>query len=194
MFTHTLDDRTDLRILEMRDAEDVFALMSAERSRHAELDDSFSLDDVKSKIKKDLDLFAEGKGLGAGIFYDRELAGAIRYHEIDLINRSTELGYWVGAAFEGKGLVTKACRAFIAHAFDTLELNRIVINCAAENIKSRAVPERLGFVQESIARQAEWIQDHFADVIAYSMLKDDWRTSRHADFEAVRSVACSISS
>ena len=143
--------------------------------RHPELSKTFSPDDAKGKIRHDLALFAENKGLGVGIWYKGELAGGIRYHEIDLVNRSTELGYWVGENFEGKGLAIKACRAFIDHAFSALSLNRIVISCGMENHKSRAIPEKLGFIEEGIARQSEWLHDRFVDMVIYSMLADEWQ-------------------
>ncbi len=174
MFKNVIDESTELRILEERHAGEVYALMSADLSRHPELGETFAVEFVKDKIRHDLSLHAESMGLGAGIWYNGDLAGAIRYHEIDLINRSTELGYWVGSAFEGKGLVTKACRAFIDHAFRSLDLNRIVISCAAPNLRSRAVPERLGFKQEFVARQSERLQGGFVDMVIYSLLKSEW--------------------
>ncbi|CAN5507057.1 MAG: GNAT family N-acetyltransferase [Pyrinomonadaceae bacterium] len=175
MFIYKIDDETELRLYEERDAEQMYALFAESRGRHAELDKNFSLEDVKGKIRLDLDLFAKHKGLGTGIWYCGKLAGGIRYHEIDLVNRTTELGYWLGEKFEGKGLVIKACRALIDHAFGPLGLNRIVISCAVENKKSRAVPEKLGFKEEGVARQSEWQHESFVDMVIYAMLADEWR-------------------
>jgi len=71
--------------------------------------------------------------------------------------------------------VIKACRAFIDHAFGPLGLNRIIISCAVENKKSRAVPEKLGFKEEGVARQSEWQHESFVDMVIYAMLADEWR-------------------
>jgi ribosomal-protein-serine acetyltransferase len=175
MFSYKISVEIELRLLEERHAEQAFALIVEDRERHAELDKNLSLDDVRNKIRHDLDLFADNKGLNVGVWYQGILAGTVRYHEIDWPNKSTELGYWVGVAFEGLGLITKTCRVLIDYAFDELGLNRIVISCAVGNQKSRAIPERLGFTQEGVLRQSEWLQDHFTDTAVYGMLASEWR-------------------
>ena len=175
MFRFQIDDNSEIRILEERHAEVLLALIEQNRERHLEIPQLFSLDEAREAIRRDLALFAENKGLGIGIWHRGEFAGAVRYHEIDWENRSTEFGYWLGSEFEGKGLITKVCGVMIAHAFEKLKLNRIVIICDTANPKSRAVAERLGFTGEGVLRQAEWLKDRFIDQAVYSLLADEWR-------------------
>jgi ribosomal-protein-serine acetyltransferase len=118
MFSYKISAEIELRLLEERHAEQVFALIVEDRERHPELDKNLSLDDVEKKISHDLALFADNKGLNVGVWYRGILAGTVRYHEIDWPNRSTELGYWVGGAYEGLGLITKTCRVLIDYAFN----------------------------------------------------------------------------
>jgi ribosomal-protein-serine acetyltransferase len=174
MFSHRVDAHSELRTLEERDAALLFNLVEQNRERHPEIPQLYSLADARIYIKRDLALFAENKGLGVGIWYQGDLAGAVRYHEIDWTNRSTELGYWLGAAFEGRGLVTAACRAMIDHAFNELGLNRVVISCASENQRSRAIAVNLGFIQEGILRQSDWLKDGFVDQVVYGILASEW--------------------
>jgi ribosomal-protein-serine acetyltransferase len=70
--------------------------------------------------------------------------------------------------------MTRSCRAIITYLFNELKLNRVEIRAAEFNMKSRSVPERLGFVQEGIVRQEEWINDHYVDHVIYGMLAKDW--------------------
>jgi ribosomal-protein-serine acetyltransferase len=63
----------------------------------------------------------------------------------------------------------------VDYAFSGLKLNRVEIACATENKKSQAIPKRLGFTEEGIARQAEWLYDHYVDHIVYGLLASDWK-------------------
>jgi ribosomal-protein-serine acetyltransferase len=65
----------------------------------------------------------------------------------------------------------------LEYSFGRMGLNRIEIRCATENLKSRAIPERLGFKDEGIIRDAEWLYDHYVDHIIYGMLESQWRSS-----------------
>ncbi len=175
MFRHQIDNNSEIRILEERHTKAFLDLIEQNRERHLEIPQLFSLEEAREAIKRDLLLFAQNKGLGIGIWHRGKLAGSIRFHEIDWANRSTEFGYWLGAEFEGKGLITKVCRVMISYAFEKLELNRIVIICDMANQKSRAVAERLGFTKEGTLRQSEWLKDRFIDQAVYSLLADEWQ-------------------
>jgi ribosomal-protein-serine acetyltransferase len=50
----------------------------------------------------------------------------------------------------------------------------VVIEAVVDNTRSRAIPERLGFTQEGILREAKRIRGRFEDAALYSMLASDW--------------------
>lgn len=81
----------------------------------------------------------------------------------------------MGQQFQGKGIITQACAALVDHAFQEMNLHRVEIRTAVENFKSRAVPERLGFKEEGIARQSAWLYDQFIDHVVYGMLAEEWK-------------------
>ena len=91
-------------------------------------------------------------------------------HRIDERNRATSIGYWLDASHQGQGLMSMAVQAVLDYSFDTLKLHRVELRAAIENQPSRAIPERLGFQQEGIARDAEWLYDHFVDLVVYAKL------------------------
>ena len=160
------------------DGESLFALTDSCRPYLKEwlpwVDEIKNPEDTKSFIKLTKRQFAGNNGVQAGIFYQGKIAGVIGFHSINWANQSTDLGYWLGEQYQGKGLMVRACKAFINYAFKELELNRVEIRCAAGNIKSRAIPECLGFVEEGMIRDAEWLYDHYVDHVVYGLLRREY--------------------
>ena len=180
MFVCKVDDEIELRLLEERHAEDVFALVDANRAHLRQwlpwVDAEVSPQEARDYIRKMRERFAHFTALAAGIWYRGRMVGTIGFVNIDLANRGAELGYWLDAGSEGHGIITRACRALINYAFDDLKLQRIVIRCADGNHKSRAIPQRLGFKQEGQMRQAIWLYDRGWDAVFYGMLAAEWQT------------------
>jgi len=71
--------------------------------------------------------------------------------------------------------MTRACRAIATEAFRQYGLHRIEIRCATGNGRSAAIPRRLGFAEEGILREAEWLYDHWVDLRVFSMLEHNWK-------------------
>lgn len=136
--------------------------------------DHYSVEDARRQIKQSLARYVERNGFWSGIWHRGELAGCLVYNYIDWKHRSTEISYFLGAEFEGKGLITKACRAAVNYAFNDQGLHRIEIRCASENLRSRAVPERLGFRTEGTLLKANWLHTRYVDVVVYGLLVDEW--------------------
>jgi ribosomal-protein-serine acetyltransferase len=180
MFSLKLATDLELRLLEERHAEELFEVVDQNRLYLRQwlpwLDTNTSPADTRIYIKGALDQFINNVGLIAGIWYQNQIIGVIGYNTLDWQNRIAQVGYWLDAGFQGKGIVTVACQSLIDYAFKELELNRVEIHCAIGNKKSRAIPQRLGFTQEGIVRQAEWLYDHFVDHIIYGVLASEWKT------------------
>lgn len=81
------------------------------------------------------------------------VVGCSGLHRIDWDVPKFEIGYWVRTRFAGKGYITEAVAGITDFAFDTLEAQRIEIQCDASNERSAAVPRRLGFVHEGTFRR-----------------------------------------
>ncbi|SET01637.1 Protein N-acetyltransferase, RimJ/RimL family [Oceanobacillus limi] len=76
-------------------------------------------------------------------------------HRIDWDIPKFEIGYWIDTRHSGKGYVTEAVEGIANFAFRELNAKRVEIQCDAKNVKSRAVPERLGFELEGILKNDE---------------------------------------
>jgi ribosomal-protein-serine acetyltransferase len=175
----SVDEDTNLCILEERHAQELFELVDDNRAHLRAwlpwVDYERSAEDSRAFIKNSLRQFAHNQGFQLGIWYTGQLAGVIGYHPINWSNRKVEIGYWLAQSFEGKGLMTKACKSLVTYAFDELELNKVVIECATGNRRSCAIPKRLGFQQEGVLSDAEWLYDHYVDLAVYGMLARDWQ-------------------
>jgi ribosomal-protein-serine acetyltransferase len=140
-----------------------------------------SVGDVEKAIGAWQQLSAINRAVYAGIWFNGRLCGMIHHLNVDWLNHCAVLSYWLDAAHQGRGIMTACCRAFLAHGFDTWKLNRITIECATENTRSRAIPERLGFKLEGIVRHIEWLHDHFADHAIYGLLRSEYVEGRSAN-------------
>jgi ribosomal-protein-serine acetyltransferase len=179
MFSKSLQDGFELRLLEERHAAEVFAAVDRERAHLrtwlAWVDATQSEDDSLSFIRSTLEQFSTNRGFAAGIWDGTKLAGTVGTHPIDWLNRRVEIGYWLAREFEGRGVATEACRALIGHLFREMDLHRVEIRCAAANGKSAAIPRRLGFVHEATLREAHFVNGVCHDLMIFGMLKRDWK-------------------
>lgn len=179
MFYYKLNDELELRLLELRHAESLFVLTDKSRSYLREwlpwVDFTMDVSNSRGFIEGTLKQFSANNGFQAGIWYRGELAGVIGLHGINWAQRSTSLGYWLGEGYQGKGLITIACKSIIEYCFNELNLKRIEIRAATENHKSQAIPERLGFQKEGCIRSAEFLYDRYVDHYVYGLLKEDYK-------------------
>jgi ribosomal-protein-serine acetyltransferase len=181
MFSFNVDENIQLKLLETRYSEELFVLTDKNRSYLREwlpwVDGTKRPDNTKDFINFTLKGFADNNGFNTGIFYKGTIVGCIGLHGIDWNNKKTSIGYWLGSEYQGKGIMTKSCKAVVNYVFNDLGLNRVEIRAAILNVRSRAIPERLGFTHEGIIRSAEWLYDHFVDHVVYGMLKEEWNIS-----------------
>lgn len=178
MFSYRIDDKLHIKLLELHHAEELFKLSDRHRDHLRKwlpwVDGTTTVEDTKLFIQSSLQQFAAQNGFQAAIWCEGHIVGCIGLHVIDWNNKKTSIGYWLAPEQQGKGIMTRACRALIDYSFNELNLNRIEIRAGEFNQKSRAIPERLGFVQEGIVRQAEWLYDHYIDHVIYGMLAEHW--------------------
>lgn len=173
------DADTVLRVFAEEDAASLFLLTDQNRAYLRQwlpwLDSTRSVADSLAFILDELARYKTNRGFSCGIWYQGQLVGSIGFHDINWKESKVEIGYWLSASFQGKGLMTHACCAMIDYAFNILHLKQVDIRCATGNSRSRAIPQRLGFQEIGLVQQAEWLYDHFVDLIVYSMWAETWQ-------------------
>jgi ribosomal-protein-serine acetyltransferase len=182
MFARTVAPGIELRLFDRKDADDLFAVIEAERSYLREwlpwVDVSRSADDVRHFIERVQNQFASNQGPQSALWVYGCISGAVGVHPIDWPNRHCSIGYWLESGLQGRGIMTRACASILDYLFDELGLHRVTIQCGTGNHKSCSIPQRLGFVREGVIRQAEWVNDRWLDMVVWGMLEDEWRARR----------------
>ncbi len=88
---------------------------------------------------------------------------------------SIELGYFLVQAATGKGYAIEAARAVIGYAFENLRVERIDLQCRADNPASMRVAERCGFQLEGRQRRRHRKKDgSLVDRLWYGLLRAEW--------------------
>ncbi|MDP5276215.1 GNAT family N-acetyltransferase [Chengkuizengella axinellae] len=178
MFSYKIEDDLYLKLIELKDAEKIFHLIDQSRDHLRKwlgwVDMTIFEDDYKRIVEQSLVQFAENKSIDTVIIYKDKYVGKAAFNKIDPSIKQVTLAYWLGNEYQGKGIITKVVKSLTDYAIHEMNMNRVEIRVAKENKKSRAVPERLDFVQEGCIRRAEWLYDHYVDHTVYSMLAEDW--------------------
>ena len=115
----------------------------------------------KTRIKWGLRLRREGSLIGQCELFD--------FAE----QSKAEIGYWLGAAYQGQGLMTECLHTVVRYGFDTMGLHRIYARTAAENMPSLAMLKKAGFVQEGVLRQDSRRDGSWGDTALMAILKSD---------------------
>lgn len=113
-----------------------------------------SVEQRRAWIAEESARWAAGTEFTMGMF-DAEgaLLGGTGFHVLTDPERLA-IGYWIDAAHQGMGLVTEAAAALTLVALETAGSPEVVIEHAASNARSAAVPRRLGYVQRDTSRTA----------------------------------------
>jgi RimJ/RimL family protein N-acetyltransferase len=95
-----------------------------------------------------------------------------------------EIGYWIRKDAIGQGFATEVSAALTRVAFEVQACHRVEIHCDPRNVRSAAVPRKLGFTHEATLR--ERAPDHLGrwkDSMVWSLLARDYPFSPAAQAE-----------
>lgn len=80
------------------------------------------------------------------------LLGSVGLHRTDWALPKTEVGYWVRSSAAGRGVASEGVRALTDWALGPFGARRVELVTDRENLASRRVAERCGFVLEGVHR------------------------------------------
>ncbi|WP_245690611.1 GNAT family N-acetyltransferase [Actinomyces ruminicola] len=84
------------------------------------------------------------------------------------------VGYWIGAQWEGRGVMTLAVAMVLDHLLgEQVGLHRVEIDVRPENTRSLAVCRRLGLRQEGLRRGLMFINGAWADHVVFAVVAEE---------------------
>lgn len=202
MFYLAIDQEIQLRTLHPDDAEMLFHLVERNRSRLCpwippsalpgsissarkltiesflnSLPDPLEEQETCLAYLQELDQYIPplNPPLEIGIWVNEQLAGQIMLVRLQEKFTEAEIGYWIDSAREGHGIVTKSVSGLMDYAIGNMGIERFLIGCAAENHRSSAIPERLGYRLLATVPDGEIVGDHIYDRLIYEMQANAWR-------------------
>ncbi|MGQ0484456.1 MAG: GNAT family N-acetyltransferase [Hyphomicrobiales bacterium] len=104
---------------------------------------------------------------------ERQFRGALTFSNVRRgVAQTASLGYWIGAPFARRGLMTSAVGLAMGFAFDHLQLHRIEAACLPDNAASLALLARCGFEREGLARRYLKIAGLWQDHLLFARLSN----------------------
>ena len=97
--------------------------------------------------------------------------GIIPGTDVDRV--SAEVGYWLGRAFWGRGLATRALESLTAYAFGTFDFTRLFATPFAFNAASIRVLEKAGWRREGVFRMAVVKEGRIGDRLVYARTRPE---------------------
>jgi ribosomal-protein-serine acetyltransferase len=176
------DDGAELRPIEPWQAEEFLAHMDRARA----LVDPWipfaaaarDLTSARALLQRYADKQAADTGRLHGIWLDGTLVGGVLFRRFEAERGNCEIGCWLEAAAEGRGLVTRASRKLIDWAFGVRGMHRVEWVASSANRRSVAVAERLGMTREGVLREAYPYRGKRHDEEIWAVLAREWQKGR----------------
>lgn len=89
----------------------------------------------------------------------------------DVFRRSAEIGYWLGHAHWGRGILSEALPAVIDYAFRRFDIVRLWAGVFDGNAASARVLEKSGFALEARLQASVWKDGRIIDQLVYALVR-----------------------
>ncbi len=118
---------------------------------------------------------SEGEWRNFAVDVGGRLVGEVGFSLVSSQHRSAEVGYMFDPMVNGNGFATEAVQVMVDVCSDLLQAHRVVGRVDARNRASASVLERLGFQQEALFRQNEFVKGEWTDEMVYGLLENERR-------------------
>ena len=106
---------------------------------------------------------------------NHQVIGSISVISVQEMTQSASVGYCLGEAYWGKGIMTEALKAVVRFLFTEVGFKRIEATHDVRNTASGRVMEKCGLQYEGTLRQAGFANQGVCDIVVRSILKKDYQ-------------------
>lgn len=99
--------------------------------------------------------------------------GSSGLNQVNRVNAYANLGYWVRAGAQRRGVASAAVRLVARYGFSELRLGRVEIVTDVDNVPSRKTAERAGARFEAVCRNRLKQWDRWHDAALYALVPAD---------------------
>lgn len=92
-----------------------------------------------------------------------------------------EIGYWLHVDYINHGLITEAAAALTRVAFEVEKVERVEIHCDPANVRSAAVPRKLGYTHDATLPRRTMQLDTWRDAMIWSLFRENFDDSPAAN-------------
>jgi [ribosomal protein S5]-alanine N-acetyltransferase len=171
-------ERLFLREPYMDDVNELYQLMSDVKLTHFLTWESHTNSDTtRTLIQSLVDAQKNDKGYHWCVLLNQTIIGLVSLIDVRrkirtwTLNRA-ELSYWITSKYQGNGYATEASKAILNFGFKNLNLHKIIVAHAFENIESQSICRKLNFTQYAHEHEAFQKNSHWHDLIWYELLKN----------------------
>lgn len=108
------------------------------------------------------------------------IIGQIWIEPIKWENKIFEIGYFIEAKNEGKGLVTEAVQYSIKFIFEYLDASKVEIHTKLTNERSKAIPMRCNFTKEAQIRNRSMFKNgDITDLLYFGLLRKEYESQSY---------------
>jgi ribosomal-protein-alanine N-acetyltransferase len=176
-------NRLFLREFRPEDSEAIFQLYEDSQVTEHVMEPINTPQQAEAIVQEYMAYFQTGKGIVWAITLkgSTTVIGTCGYEVISAYDKRGEIGYDLGKAYWGQGLMKEALKAVIDYSFSTMDLNRIQAYVLLENDRSINLLKKIHFNNEGLLREYRWFKGGFSDWTLMSLLKKDWLSPKNTE-------------
>lgn len=129
-------------------------------------------DETRRHVQGNMMLHQRGYAKMFLLFLHEKIIGVLSFNQIEPLNKTAYIGYWIDESHQGQGLLSQALQAVMDYFARNGTVRRFVIKCRVMNHRSNQVALRNGFSLEGCLKQAEFLNGSYDDQNIYGRIID----------------------